>query len=174
MIGRSESTSALVEELRIWNTPVIGAYLAYRFVKTFAQKRPDKRPPDLIMLCLAIAVLSDRRLSSNIRLRRGISSFRRYLEGEKNAVAFDGIHDVVAKTLPYTLAAIDIALACGIVRVNAESATIEAVDFQSRKGTNDIITTAITEDVKIIETLAKWFAKFENSSVVADKLEVLL
>jgi len=177
MIGRTETSSPLVEEYRICNTPVIGTYLFWCFAKSFV-KESDKigkaRAPHFLLYCYVAAIFSDRRILDELQRRRGISSFRRYLTSEKKGVLFDGIHARVKEMLPYTLAALDVAYTCGILRMDAETGCVTPIAFKAKRGTGVHISKDMTDDVTLAETLGRWFARYDGPVEVAKKLEVVL
>lgn len=177
MIGRKATTSPLVEEFRICNTPVIGAYIFWRFAKSFVQeaKKLNKvSNPHLLLFSFVAAIFSDRRILDELKSRRSISSFRRYLTGAKKGVLFDGIHIRVKEMLPYTLSALDIAYSCGILRMNRDDGTIEPVAVRAKRGPPELVSESISDDSLLAETLGRWFAKYGSPVEVAKKLEVVL
>jgi len=177
MIGRNATESPLVEEFRISNTPVIGAYMLWVFAKEYVDATQNaglKRMPNFVLFCFVAAIMSDRRILNEMKLKRGISSFRRNLSGERKGVLFDGIHDRVKDMLPYTLAALDIAYACGILKMNSETGEIEPQKVSSKSGTLSFISAAIKSDAALAKTLGRWFSKYNSPAEIARKLEVVL
>lgn len=177
MIGRKKTNSPLVEEFRISNTPVIGAYMFWRFAKKFAEesrKAGKKRNPHFLLFCFVSAIMADRKILNELRLKRSISSFRRFLTGDHKGVLFDNIHGRVKDMLPYTMAALDIAYACGLLKMHSENGEVEPFAVTTKRGTLPFVSDEISADAKLAETLAKWFLKYENPAEVARKLEVIL
>ena len=177
MIGRKEPCSPLVEEFRVCNTPVIGAYMFWRFARKYVEetrKSGSMRSPHLLLFCFVAAIMSDRRILDELRQKRSISSFRRYLSKERKGVLFDAIHYRVKEMLPYTMAALDIAYTCGILKMNSDTGQVEPQAVASKKGSPAFISEAIKRDAGLAETLGRWFSKYNNPAEVARKLEVVL
>lgn len=177
MIGRRETNSPLVEEYRICNTPVVGAYVFWCFARSFVKesiKIGKPRDPHFLLFCYVAAIFSDRRILDELSLRRGISSFRRSLTKEKKGVLFDGIHARVKEMLPYTMAALDVAYTCGILRMDSESGNIAPIAFKAKRGTSVHVSKDLSDDVTLMETLGRWFAHYDSPAEVAKKLEVVL
>lgn len=174
MIGRAETDSPLVEEYRICNTPVIGAYVFWRFAKAYTDARADHASPHFLLFCFVSAMFSDRDLLKEMKLKRGISSFRRHLASVKASSLFDGIHGRVKDMLPYTMAALDVAYSCGILKLRAEEGWVEYVKIKVKRGTKSLVSKAIEDDAKLAEMLGRWFALYEGPVEVAQKLEVKL
>lgn len=177
MIGRKPTKSPLVEEFRVCNTPVIGAYVFYHFAKAFYQEAKKKgcpRYPHFLLFAIASAIFSDSRLHEVVCSKRSISTFRRGLAAQKTGVLFDRIHEQVKAVMPYTLAALDIAYACGLMSFDLSTGCVVPVDIRSKPGTKLFISKEIEKDCKVLTVLARWFSECEDYLDVARRLEVVL
>lgn len=117
----------LVEEVRLWNTPVVGAYLLWRFTKGFTEHHADGEPPSALLHFVALAILTSPYLSEAISRRRpNLQSYVRGFEEYKRSDLLLGIHDRVLSKREYTLAAMDIAVAKGLLVWDTEHGWLHA------------------------------------------------
>lgn len=178
MIGREKECGPLVEEYRKWHTPIIGAYLLYYFSKEYrthyekAHGKPQN--PDFILMVIATTILSKSELCKEIKRKLTIATLKNSLKRQNKHTSINDIHNSIKATLPYTLAALDIALHCGILKLNADKAEYEAIDIKTKRGTRAFIAGSTSESQSYASTLARLFAPFKNSIQVAQALEVSL
>lgn len=178
MIGRQKEAGPLVEEYNRWNTPVIGAYVLYIFAKEYAAQykkiHGEKKNPDFILMSITATILMNPDLCAEIKGRKSIVTIKNNFKRENKHTLINGIHDSVKETLPYTLAALDIALHCGILIFHPDNTEYEAVKVNTKRGTKAFISKSTLESVSYANTLARLFAQFKNSVFVAQALEVSL
>lgn len=82
--------SSFSTEIREWNTPLLGAYLLWRFTQGF-EASGDGESPELLFHFVALPILESPELSRPIYGRR--NSFASYIK----SFAYDGKLDVLAK-----------------------------------------------------------------------------
>lgn len=178
MIGRKQECGPLVEEYRRWHTPVIGAYLLYIFAKEYKKRykeeHREERNPDFILMAIAATILSNPELCAAIKGRQSIVTIKNNLKKRNRHALLNSIHNSIKETLPYTLAALDIALHCGILLLHADNAEYEALGIKTKRGTSAFISQTAKNGESYANTIARLFASFKDSVRVAQALEVSL
>ena len=107
---------SLVEEVRQWNSPTVGAYLLWKFTVGYCDAHPNGDAPVALLHFLAIPLLKSKRLLEPISNRRkDLQSYVRSFETSKGSDILISIHDRVKHDRGYTMAAIDIAVSSGLI-----------------------------------------------------------
>jgi hypothetical protein len=166
--------NSLVEEVLQWNSPCYGAYLLWQFTKGYRAAHPDGDAPVALMHFLAAPILTNRKLLEPIsNHRENLQSYIRSFEDSKRSDILLGIQEMVKNKRQYTLAAIDIAIASGLIAWDIDSGKLFPNDtsFSLQKG-NALKSTTIKNGKKA-EILGKWFAE-HNISTIATYLKVVL
>lgn len=160
--------SNLVEEVRIWNTPIVGSYVLWRFTQGYTDHHPEGRSPILLLHFLASAILTNKRLSDPVtNLRKDLSSYTRSFTDKKDIDLFLSIQGRVNNTKTYTLSAIDLAIQHGILFLNSEDACLypKTLSKKPSRGMNP------KQSVKSLgnkaEILGKWFSAHPASQISA-------
>ena len=92
-----------------------------------------------------------------------------------DADLIDGIHDRVRNSMEYTSAAIDIAVASGMMEWNFESASLRPLKMPTIRGSGIYRDSSyFNKLVTIAETLGKLFAAIPSVSEIAALLKVRL
>lgn len=163
----------LVEEVKQWNTPSLGAYLLWKFTTGYSDAHPNGDAPVGLLHFLAIALLTNNKLLEPISNRRpNLQSYVRDFENKKNSDVLVTIHDRVERSRNYTMAAIDIAVATGLLFWDVDSGKLyPRKDVKARRG-NALKPSLVRVGAKA-EILGKWFSE-HNIPTVATYLKVVL
>lgn len=158
--------SNLVEEIRVWNTPVVGSYVLWRFTHGYTDHHPEGHSPVLLLHFLASAILTNKRLSDPVtNLRKDLASYARSFTDKKDVDLFLSIHNRVNNTKFYTLSSIDLAIQHGLLFLNLEDGCLYPKTL-SRKPSRGM---APKPSVKSLgnkaEILGKWFSAYSVSQV---------
>lgn len=164
------------EEYRVWHTPAIGAYLFWRFATIFVQKSRGGQLPSCIHFFLLAGMLRDVRIVTKYIFRRlSLLTVVKAIKENGDADLIDGIHDRVRNSMEYTSAAIDIAVASGMMEWNFESASLRPLKMPTIRGSGIYRDSSyFNKLVTIAETLGKLFAAIPSVSEIAALLKVRL
>lgn len=119
--------SKLVEEVRIWNTPVVGAFLLWKFASGYSEHHAYGDAPSALLHFLALAILTSPPLLDTISRRRpNLQSYARGFEEKGRTDLLLGIQERVRLKRKFTLASIDVAVANGLLVWDAEEGKLYA------------------------------------------------
>lgn len=165
-------TTRLVEEVREWNTPIVGAYLLWRFTKSYCRNHPEGQAPVMILHFIAEAILSSDELLKLMKSRRGLASYIRHFNTAQKTDLLANLSHRIYERRERVLAVIDIALATGLLALDSGTATLYPVSIRSPKGGRRVSKT-MNDLGKKAEMLGTWFAK-ENFTNIVHNLGVQL
>src|SRR4051812_45238794 len=105
----------LVEEVKIWNTPLLGAYMLWRFSQGYQEFHPKGEAPIGLLHFIANGIFTNGKLLNGIsNSRPNLQSYVRGFEDAKESDLLLSIHERIKSKRKYTLASIDIAVAEGL------------------------------------------------------------
>ncbi|TYS13250.1 hypothetical protein FZC78_22020 [Rossellomorea vietnamensis] len=157
----------LVEEVRLWNTPTIGAYLLWRFSRGYIRGHSTGDSPNGLLHFIAMPILLNRRLIEPItRKRSGLQSYVRSFIDNKNSDILFSIHDRVDQKKEYTLSAIDIGISQGLLYWDTESGGIHPRDIEVKVGRGKALKKKFKQDGDKAEILGEWFAQHDLYTVI--------
>lgn len=108
--------SKLSDEVKNWNTSILGAYYLWCFTKGYTENHKHGEAPVALLHFIAIAILTNRNLSERISNRRnGLPSFVKSFEDDKEIDKLISIQEIISKKKHYTLESIDIAVSQGLL-----------------------------------------------------------
>jgi len=158
----------LVDEVKQWNTPIVGAYLLWMFTKGYCGGHPHGDAPIGLLHFIASAILTSKKLLKPISNKRDdLQSFARSFENTKDSDLLLTIQDRTIKKREYTLKAIDIAIAQGLLVWDVDSGKLYPRDLSKRPDRGKILKSLIKRDGKKATILGKWFAKHDLSTIAA-------
>ncbi|NRR04786.1 hypothetical protein HP570_21465 [Brevibacillus sp. RS1.1] len=158
----------LVEEVKLWNTPIIGAYLLWRFTQGYCKGHPHGDAPIGLLHFLAIAILTNKDLLKPINKKRDdLQSYARSFEKSKDTDVLLSIQQRVKEKSEYTLAAIDIAISMGLLMWDMESGKLYPRDIRIPTGRGKALKSAIKREGEKAELLGSWFSKHDLLTIEA-------
>jgi len=164
----------LVEEVEIWNTPIIGTYLIWKFTQGYCKGHPDGDAPVGILIFFATAILTNQILIKPITNKRNdLQSYVRNFEDTKNSDILLSIHERIKNKRKYTLSAIDIGIAKGLLVWDTESGKLYPCEVTKIPERGKNLKSKILSEGRKAEILGKWFSKHEISTI-ATYLKVVL
>jgi len=102
-----ETMSEVLEEVKVWNTPIIGACLLWRFTSGYTSNHPNGDGPTGLLHFIATAILTNQRLSTPISNKRAdLQSYVRSFEETKSSDLLLSIHERVKDKMSYTMKAL--------------------------------------------------------------------
>jgi Family of unknown function (DUF6521) len=158
----------LSEEVRIWNTPIIGAYTLWRFTHGFCKGHPNGDAPVGILHFIATAILTNERLLTPISNKRdSLQSFIHSFEDKKDSDILLSIQDRIKDKREYTIKAIDIAIANGLLIWDSNNGKLYPCDLAKSPGKGKNLKAKIKSEGDKAEILGKWFSKHDISTIAA-------
>lgn len=154
--------SRLVEEVKIWNTPIIGAYLLWRFTQGYSKGHQFGDAPIALLHFVATAILTSKELTEFISNRRSnLQSYIRSFEENKNSDILLSLQERIKDKKEYTLAAIDIAISEGLMVWDVETGKLYARNLSEKSGKGNNIRKQTQSEGKKAEILGVWFSEHE-------------
>lgn len=158
----------LVDEVKLWNTPIIGAFLLWRFTQGYCSGHPHGDAPIGLLHFLASAILTSKELLKPISNQRDdLQSYARSFENTKDSDLLLSIQHRIREKREYTLAAIDIAITQGLLVWDVESGKLYPRDLTKRPSRGKSLKKKITNEGKKAEILGKWLSKHDISTIEA-------
>lgn len=158
----------LVEEVRIWNTPAIGAYLLWRFTQGYCDGHKLGDAPIGLLHFVACAILTSERLSMPVSNRRkDLQSYVRSFDDKEASDILLNLQPRIKKMRGYTLAAIDIAIGKGLLVWDIESGKLYPRKLAKKAGRGKALKPKILTVGNKADVLGKWFSKHDLSTVGA-------
>ncbi|MDR0632203.1 MAG: DUF6521 family protein [Holosporaceae bacterium] len=160
----------LVEEVREWNSPIIGAYLLWRFTQSYVHNHPTGDAPVVILHCIANTLLTSPDFNYLISDKRpNLASYvKGFSESQyKKSDVFACLSQRIRKQLSSAIQAIDISTATGLLAWESESAKLfplEEVKSLRGTATKGMAVQAIGHKA---EVLGKWFANLDILTITS-------
>jgi hypothetical protein len=152
----------LIEEVKIWNTPIVGTYLLWRFTKGYIKAHPTGDAPIGLLHFLAAAILTSEKLLINISDKReNLQSFVKGFEDKKDADILINIQERVKDRLQYTMQAIDIGIAEGLLAWDVESGKLYSKEITKSPTKGNNLKPVHVKNGHKAEILGKWFSEHD-------------
>ncbi|MDR1888017.1 MAG: DUF6521 family protein [Zoogloeaceae bacterium] len=158
----------LVEEVREWNTPVVGAYLLWRFTNAYRANHPTGDAPVVLLHFIAFSMLTNSDYSNEVSGKRpNLASYTRSFEEDKKSDILAFLLQRIIQQREATMRAIDIAVATGLLAWDVENAKLHPLHkFTNKKGT-----ASMGIDVQPLgskaETIGKWFSELDIPTIAS-------
>lgn len=160
--------ASLLNEYQEWHTPVVGAYLLWRFTSEYMKHRSDGVAPSFLLHCVASAILSNPTYADNIVHARTLHSYGHYFIQEGLADKLEKLHYRVAKLLPYTKRAVDIAVDRHLLVWDTNNGGLLPVAINTQARGTRSLSPSVMELGKRAATLGKWFAQSTLNEITTD------
>ncbi len=158
----------LVEEVQLWNTPLVGAYLLWRFTQGYCKGHPNGEAPIGLLHFLVSAILTNKKLLKPVNNQReNLQSYARSFESSNDSDILLTIQERVKEKREYTLAAIDVAVAEGLLAWDPDTGRLHPRDIQKQPGRGKTLKAPIKKDGDKAEILGKWFSKHNLPTIAA-------
>lgn len=160
--------SELIEEVKQWNSPTIGAFLLYKFTKGYVQHQSDGEAPMAILHFLATAILTSEHLKSPIsNMRANLQSYVRSFEDNRNTDVFLELQERTQNKFAYTWSAIDIAVANGLLFWDADEARLHVKPGEADIKYGHSPKPELKKDGEKAEIIGSWFAEHDISTILS-------
>lgn len=158
----------LVDEVKLWNTPIVGAYLLWKFTQGYCEGHPNGDAPIGLLHFLASAMLTNKKLLEPISNHRDdLQSYARSFENSKDSDILLTIQERVREKREYTMASIDIAIGEGLLVWDVDSGKLYPRNLSKRLGRGKALNKMLKNDGNKAEILGKWFAKHDLPTIAA-------
>lgn len=164
----------LAEEVKLWDTPAIGAYLLWRFTDGYTKGHPQGEAPIGLLHFIALAILTNAQLSKHISNKRdGLGSYIKGFEDNKSIDRLLGIHKRIDDRKKHTLRCIDFAITNGLLIWDCESGKIFSRHISISPSRRNNLKNHVKQDGNKAEILGRWFSE-HNLTTITCYLRVIL
>ena len=164
----------IVDEVKLWNTPLIGAYMLWKFTSGYSQAHPNGDAPIGILHFLANGILTSKKLRDPIsNQRENLQSYIRSFEERKDADLLLSIQARVAEKRNFTMAAIDIAVLKGLLYWDLNEGKLYPKNVLNSPTRGNAIKSIFVQEGRKAEILGKWFAQHDLHAI-SNYLKVIL
>ncbi|MGN0842966.1 MAG: three component ABC system middle component [Kiritimatiellia bacterium] len=145
----------MMETIRMWHTPYIGAYLLWRFASGYSSASSGRAAP-LMLFFIAAALATDRQYYEPVA-KRNFKTYHRYFIEKKKLSALVVLQGVINAKREYTCAAIERAVAGGFLEWNSETGTLAARPLKPQKKAS-LLDDETKRAGNAAEKIGEWFA----------------
>lgn len=160
----------LVDEVREWNTPIVGAYLLWRFTQSYVNNHPSGDAPVVVLHFIANTLLLGIEYNSLISGRRqNLASYIRAFSDHdiKKSDLLACLSQRICKQRSSCMNSIDIAVASGLLAWEAETAKLHPLTSLSPVRGSGSKGTSIQMAGSKAEILGKWFSNVDVNTITA-------
>lgn len=164
----------IVDDVRAWNTPIIGAYLLWCFSSGYYKNHKLGECPVVLLHFLAAPILTSAHLVSPVSDKRhGLSSYIRSFNDSKEVDLLLSLQERADKLKEHTLLAIDLGIKNNLFVLDAEDARIYPKEIDGKRSRGSGLKPEAKAIGKKAEILGKWFSEYEVPQIAA-MLKVVL
>ena len=145
----------MLETIRMWHTPYIGAYLLWRFATGFASASSGRAAP--IMLFFIVAALVTDKIYYEPVWKRNFRTYHRYFVENKKLSALAALQGAINAKRAYTCAAIERAVFGGLLVWDKEAGTLSARRIKPERKAK-LLDEETTKAGFAAEKIGEWFA----------------
>lgn len=158
----------LVDEVRTWNTPLIGAYLIWRFVDGYHKAHVHGDAPIGLLAFVAMAILTNKDLSAPINNhRKSLQSYALCFENDRKTDLLVSIHERIKSKMQYTLDAIDTATAKKLIVWFPADGKLYIGDDPDKIFKKKKSKPAIAKEGDKAEILGRWLAEHDIKTIAS-------
>lgn len=158
----------LSDDVNLWHTPAVGAYLLWRFTSGYCAGHANGDAPVGLLHFIAAAILTSKELAKTISDKRdSLQSYVRGFEDLEKSDLLLSIQERARAKRAYTLAAIDIAIAEGLLVWDMETGKLLPRAIKTRAARGKALKESFNRDGKKAEILGRWFAQHDPAAIAA-------
>lgn len=157
--------SLLVEEVRTWNTPLIGAYQLWQFTSGYRDAHSEGDAPLGLLHFIAAPILTSPLLSDTVNHRRkNLQSYASGFEDKKRVDVLLGLQSRIQQRKHHTLASIDTAICAGLLLWDVDSGKLFPRQPPKAKRGRALRSDLMREGDKA-RLLGTWFAEHDLPTI---------
>lgn len=163
----AQSSNILVDEVRQWNSPAVGAYLLWQFTVGYRSKHKHADAPPGLLQFVAAAILTNRDLCETISNRR--EHLQSYAKGFEDMGRMDllvGLQSRVRRRMSYTWSALDIAVASGLLVWDTDTGKLWPAETPATKRGQSVRPEVRKLGDRAV-ILGGWFAKHDLGAIAS-------
>ncbi len=159
--------SRLVEEVKEWNTPLVGAYLLWQFNKSYVENHPVGDTPIVIEDFVAYTLLINNCYNENINgHRENIASYIRSFTENNKSDLLACLSDRIREQMCIAMESIDIAVSVGLLAWDIDSAKLFPIlEFSPKRGSGGKGISVLSLKRKA-NILGKWFSNSDMNTAL--------
>lgn len=158
----------LIDEVKLWNTPLVGSFLLWSFTKGYSDSHPTGDAPVGLLHFIAFAILTNNQLMKPISNRRDdLQSYVRSFQDKRESDILLSIQPRIMDKRKNTLESIDIAVAEGLLVWDVESGKIYSRELERKPRRGKALKSNLRSDGKKAEILGKWFSQHDLPTIAA-------
>lgn len=158
----------LVEEVRLWHTPAVGAFLLWKFTLGYCSKHEHGDGPVALLHFIAAAVLTSPPLIEPIsNQRKNLESYVRSFEEKGQSDLLIGIHERTRSRRAYTLSSIDLAVANGLLVWDTEQGKLYPRKTVKKASRGCSLRAGMLRNGHKADILGGWFASHDVGMVAS-------
>ena len=146
-------------ELNVWDSPIGGAYLIWRFARGFCEVNPAG--PNVLLVYPAIAMLMDGVFSRDILSASNLADYAYGFQDSagKKARSLGGLTERIDEYRELTLRSVEFAMVTRLVELDPETGTLKPILDGEKHDSVKIAKTFKKEDGRKAEHLGSVFAR---------------
>jgi len=158
----------LIEEVKLWNTPLVGAFLLWSFTKGYSDNHPNGDSPVGLLHFIALAILTNKELMRPIsNMRDDLQSYVRSFQDKNESDILLNIQPRTLARREQTLKAIDVAIAEGLLAWDTDNGKLYSRKLEKRPGRGKALKKDVKRDGVKAEILGKWFSQHDLPTIAA-------
>lgn len=158
----------IVNEVKLWNSPVIGAYLLWRFTKGYSTNHSHGENPIALLHFVAYAILTDYLMIEFIsNKRKNLQAYVRSFEEKNRTDILLSLQNKVNTKKDLVLRSIEIGISSELLKWDTESGKLYAMNISKNPKKGNNIRNSMTLYGNKAEILGKWFSEHSISSISA-------
>lgn len=156
----------VVEEVKVWNTPAVGAFMLWKFTCGYVNNHPSGDSPIALLHFVASGILANKELLDAINgYRPNLASFIRWFEEQEKVDILIEIQARIKAKRDYTLKALDLAMMTGLLFWEPTSAKIFPVMKVKTPARGSGLNALYKSYGNKAETLGKWFSQHDLRTI---------
>jgi hypothetical protein len=158
----------IIEEVKLWNTPLVGAFLLWNFTKGYCDHHPNGDAPVGLSHFIAFAILTNNKLMKPISNQRdNLQSYVRSFQNKHETDILLSIQSRILERREHTLEAIDVAVAEGLLAWDADSGKLYPSVLDRKPGKGKALRNDYKRDGVKAEILGKWFSQHDLRGIAS-------
>lgn len=158
----------VVEEVKIWNTPIAGAFLLWKFTCGYIANHPKADAPIGLLHFVAIGILANQETLEQVDDRKtNLPAYVRWFEENKKVDLLLEVQERIKEKRDFTWRAIDIAIANGLLAWDVNTGKLHPRTSLAKSPPKKGLKLVYERQGKKAEVLGKWFAQLDLRTIAS-------